>query len=92
MKYTLIVACLLSFGQAIQINNVTPVNKPVSNKEFPDKLGDKNSETKEKSWSDYVANRKDQPNNCHLNERFNWYGNHRCTESFECQGARVCEG
>ena len=84
MKFTYIVACLLSVGLATKINNMTPVNKPANTKEFPDKLGDKNSETKEKTWSDYVAARKDQPNNCHLNERYNWYGNHRCTESFEC--------
>ena len=92
MKFTYIVACLLSVGAAIHINNDAPVNKPVSTKEFPEKLGDKNSETTEKTWMEYVAGKKDQPNNCHLNEKLNWYGNHRCTESFECQGARVCEG
>ena len=84
MKFTYIIACLLSVGSAMTINNMSPANKPVSTKEFPDKLGDKNPETKEKTWADYVAARKDQPNNCHLNERYNWYGNHRCTESFEC--------
>ena len=59
MKFTLIAACLLSVGQAVQINNVTPVNKPVETKEFPEKLGDKNPETKEKTWYEYVVGRKD---------------------------------
>ena len=84
MKFTYIAACLLSVGSAMHINSIAPTNKPISNKEFPEKLGDKNSETTEKTWEEYVSKRKNQPNNCHLNERFNWYGNHRCTESFEC--------
>ena len=59
MKFTLIAACLLSVGQSVQINNVAPVNKPVTTKEFPENLGDKNPETKEKTWYEYVASRKD---------------------------------
>ena len=59
MKFTLIAACLLSVGQSVQINNVVTVNKPVKTKEFPENLGDKNPETKEKTWYEYVAGRKD---------------------------------
>ena len=57
---------------------------------FPDKLGDKNTETKEATWSEYEANRPSLQN-CDLNEKYNWFGNHRCKEEWECQGARVCE-
>ena len=57
---------------------------------FPEKLGDKNKDTKEKTWAEYQKNR---PNliDCFVDERKNWYGNHRCTDSWECKGARVCE-
>ena len=57
---------------------------------FPEKLGDKNTETKESTWSEYEKNRP-QLQDCSLNEKYNWFGNHRCKEEWECQGARVCE-
>ena len=57
---------------------------------IPDTLGDKNTETKEKSWSEYEAKRSEL-HDCGLEEKYNWFGNHRCKEEWECQGARVCE-
>merc|ERR1719453_930118 len=62
---------------------------------IPDNVGDKNSATAEATWSEYQANRsKDnlpEMHDCTLNEAKNWYGNSRCKEEWECQGARVCE-
>ena len=57
---------------------------------FPEVLGDKNPETRELTWSEYELNRPHE-HDCHINERFNWYGNHRCRFSWECTGARNCE-
>ena len=57
---------------------------------FPDRLGDKNPETREGSWKDYQGGRPHE-HDCGVNEAKNWYGNHRCRESWECKGARVCE-
>jgi hypothetical protein len=57
---------------------------------FPEKLGDKNSETVEKTWAAY-KNARPNEHDCHINEKRNWFGNHRCQEAWECQGARHCE-
>ena len=84
MKFTFVLASLLSLGATLTINKDAPKPTLVAKQEFPDRLGDKNPETKEKTWTEYVATRKNVPNNCHLNERYNWYGNHRCVDSFEC--------
>ena len=59
-------------------------------REIPEKLGDKNSATKEASWKEYEA-RRPEMHDCLLDESKNWFGNHRCKEEWECQGARVCE-
>ena len=59
-------------------------------KSFPDNLGDKNSETEEENWAEYHDNRPKE-HDCSVNERYNWYGNHRCRFSWECKGARLCE-
>ena len=65
---------------------------PVSKSEMiPDKLGDKNTSTKEATWDEYKKNRP-KLQDCNLNEHLNWYGNHRCRYSWECKGASVCEG
>ena len=57
---------------------------------FPDRLGDKNSETMEKTWDEYRQNRPHE-HDCSINERYNWYGNHRCRFDWECKGAARCE-
>ena len=59
-------------------------------RQIPDTLGAKNADTIEKSWSEYQANRPEM-HSCVINEQLNWFGNHRCKEEWECQGARVCE-
>ena len=45
---------------------------------------------KGEEWNSYVQAR--GQHDCAINELRNWFGSSRCIESFECQGARLCEG
>ena len=93
MKYITILLIALFANSAEAIRNAPAEKTKVSSRTanmFPEKLGDKNKDTVEKTWAEYQKNR---PHliDCFINEKKNWYGNHRCTESWECKGARVCE-
>ena len=72
------------------IQHHSQVHHKQGHRMFPEKLGDKNTETKEATWSEYQEARPHMQD-CSLNERYNWFGNHRCKEEWECTGAALCE-
>ena len=52
--------------------------------------GDKVTKPSGQEWNSYVQARGEH--DCAIKEIRNWFGSARCIQSFECQGARLCEG